>query len=305
MIKKIFRRDKKTKTPKPTDSVNSLEISSSRLSEISKERLLPDEEQGDDVSDSASMKVLGASTGSRECSSSESLNYGQLSEEARETKAEYKKTARKLNVAMQKLRRKEAKIKRRQRDIICMQRELCELTRLMHIANTQALSLDLAIDQTRMEMASLCSQIESSSEEDVIRKREPLCYKKLKNASTKGDIEKALSMIRGRQEALKHLEVLAYRKLLMHSNSLTNTSHQTSVSFGKDRKSADNFLVSFRNNRHVRVRPVPPPKPVVSSPTVRMNTHLQSAQNLLNELIQISVTGAANTAPTTPQQSDV
>lgn len=39
-----------------------------------------------------------------------------------------------------------------------MQRELCELTRLMHIANTQALSLDLAIDQTRMEMASLCSQ---------------------------------------------------------------------------------------------------------------------------------------------------
>lgn len=112
-------------------------------------------------------------------------------------------------------------------------------------------------------------------------------------------------MIRGRQEALKHLEVLAYRKLLMHSNSLTNTSHQTSVSFGKDRKSADNFLVSFRNNPHVRVRPVPPPKPVVSSPTVRMNTHLQSAQNLLNELIQISVTGAANTAPTTPQQSDV
>lgn len=104
MIKKIFRRDKKTKTPKPTDSVNSLEISSSRLSEISKERLLPGEEQGDDVSDSASMKVLGASTGSRECSSSESLNYGQLSEETRETKAEYKKTARKLNVAMQKLR---------------------------------------------------------------------------------------------------------------------------------------------------------------------------------------------------------
>lgn len=35
------------------------------------------------------------------------------------------------------------------------------------------------------------------------------------------------------------------------------------------------------------MRPVPPPKPVVSSPTVRMNTHLQSAQNLLNELIQI------------------
>lgn len=104
MIKKIFRRDKKTMTPKPTDSVNSLEISSSRLSEISKERLLPGEEQGDDVSDSASMKVLGASTGSRECSSSESLNYGQLSEETRETKAEYKKTARKLNVAMQKLR---------------------------------------------------------------------------------------------------------------------------------------------------------------------------------------------------------
>lgn len=105
MIKKIFRRDKKTKHPKPTDSVNSLDISSSRLSEISKERLLPDDEQGDDVSDSASLKVLGASTGSRECSSSESLNYhGQLSEEARETKAEYKKTARKLNVAMQKLR---------------------------------------------------------------------------------------------------------------------------------------------------------------------------------------------------------
>lgn len=41
-----------------------------------------------------------------------------------------------------------------------MQRELCELTRLMHIANTQALSLDLAIDQTKMEMASLCSQSE-------------------------------------------------------------------------------------------------------------------------------------------------
>lgn len=241
-----------------------------------------------------------------------------------------------------------------------MQRELCELTRLMHIANTQALSLDLAIDQTKMEMASLCSQsefcgkmfrydiiivyvhqqhvkapklyillaretkslerhihfatmplslfsfsVESSSEEDIIRKREPLCYKKLKNASTKGDIEKALSMIRGRQEALKHLEVLAYRKLLMHSNSLTNTSRQTSVSFGKDRKSADNFLVSFRNNTQGRVRPVPPPKPVVSSPTVRMNTHLQSAQNLLNELIQISVTGAANTAPAPSQQSDV
>lgn len=101
MIKKIFRRDKKTKTPKLTDSVNSLEISSSRLSEISKERLLSDDEQGDDVSDSASLKVLGASTGSRECSC---LNYGHLSEEARETKAEYKKTARKLNVAMQKLR---------------------------------------------------------------------------------------------------------------------------------------------------------------------------------------------------------
>lgn len=78
-----------------------------------------------------------------------------------------------------------------------------------------------------------------------------------------------------------------------------------SVSFGKDRKSADNFLVSFRNNTQGRVRPVPPPKPVVSSPTVRMNTHLQSAQNLLNELIQISVTGAANTAPAPPQQSDV
>lgn len=104
MIKKIFRRDKKTKTPKLTDSVNSLEISSSRLSEISKDRLLSDDEQGDDVSDSASLKVLGASTGSRECSSSEYLNYGHLSEEARETKAEYKKTARKLNVAMQKLR---------------------------------------------------------------------------------------------------------------------------------------------------------------------------------------------------------
>lgn len=104
MIKKIFRRDKKTKTPKLTDSVNSLEISSSRLSEISKDRLLSDDEQGDDVSDSASLKVLGASTGSRECSSSECLNYGHLSEEARETKAEYKKTARKLNVAMQKLR---------------------------------------------------------------------------------------------------------------------------------------------------------------------------------------------------------
>lgn len=57
-------------------------------------------------------------------------------------------------------RRKEAKVKRQQRDIVCMQRELCELTRLMHIANTQALSLDLAIDQTKMEMASLCSQSE-------------------------------------------------------------------------------------------------------------------------------------------------
>lgn len=156
-----------------------------------------------------------------------------------------------------------------------------------------------------MPLSLFSFSVESSSEEDIIRKREPLCYKKLKNASTKGDIEKALSMIRGRQEALKHLEVLAYRKLLMHSNSLTNTSHQTSVSFGKDRKSADNFLVSFRNNTQGRVRPVPPPKPVVSSPTVRMNTHLQSAQNLLNELIQISVTGAANTAPAPPQQSDV
>lgn len=57
-------------------------------------------------------------------------------------------------------RRKEAKVKRQQRDIVCMQRELCELTRLMHIANTQVLSLDLAIDQTKMEMASLCSQSE-------------------------------------------------------------------------------------------------------------------------------------------------
>ena len=50
------------------------------------------------------MQVTGASTGPRECSSSECLNNGHLSEEARETKAEYKKTARKLNVAMQKLR---------------------------------------------------------------------------------------------------------------------------------------------------------------------------------------------------------
>ena len=104
MIKKFFRRDKTAKSPKATDSVDSLEISSSRLSELSKEQLLPGDELDDNVSDSASMKVLGAETGSRDCFSNESLTCGQLSAEVRETKAEYRRTSRKLNASMQKLR---------------------------------------------------------------------------------------------------------------------------------------------------------------------------------------------------------
>lgn len=190
MIKKFFRRDKTAKSPKATDSVDSLEISSSRLSELSKEQLLSGDELDDNVSDSASMKVLGAETGSRDCSSNESLTCGQLSAEVRETKAEYRRTSRKLNASMQKLRsvarfekwhmligyliffmhlfltlfwlnrRKEAKIKRRQKEIVCMHHELSELARLMQQANCHADSLDLAIDQTKMEMASLCSQSE-------------------------------------------------------------------------------------------------------------------------------------------------
>lgn len=190
MIKKFFRRDKTAKSPKATDSVDSLEISSSRLSELSKEQLLSGDELDDNVSDSASMKVLGAETGSRDCSSNESLTCGQLSAEVRETKAEHRRTSRKLNASMQKLRsvarfekwhmligyliffmhlfltlfwlnrRKEAKIKRRQKEIVCMHHELSELARLMQQANCHADSLDLAIDQTKMEMAALCSQSE-------------------------------------------------------------------------------------------------------------------------------------------------
>nr|XP_022286344.1 uncharacterized protein LOC111099205 [Crassostrea virginica] len=299
MIKKFFRRDKTAKSPKATDSVDSLEISSSRLSELSKEQLLPGDEVDDNVSDSASMKVLGAETGSRDCSSNESLTCGQLSAEVRETKAEHRRTSRKLNASMQKLRRKEAKIKRRQKEIVCMHHELSELARLMQQANCHADSLDLAIDLTKMEMAALCSQIDSNVEE-TIRKREPLCYKKYKNASTKSDVEKALAMIRGRQDALRHLEVLTYRKLLMQT-SFKN------LSLSDFEGSQDSMVMSFRGRpqsaANCRARPVPPPKPAVTSPTGRMNSHLQSAQNLLNELIQISVSSATSGAQPTPQQT--
>ncbi|XP_061184923.1 uncharacterized protein LOC133192925 isoform X2 [Saccostrea echinata] len=283
MLKKLFRRGKKTKAVTQKDSAQSLEMSPARLSELSVERLLPESEQDDEDSDSASMKVLGASTGSRSCS--ESSSYARLNEDARETDGEYKKTCRQLNSAMQKFRRKEAKIKKRQRDIVCMHHELCELTRLMHLANVQANSLDQALDHTKMEMATLCSQ-NYDSEEDI-RKREPLCYKKFKNASTKADTEKVLNMIRGRQNALRHLEVLAYKKLLMHSNSLNNARIDINECSNKDKKSAEN-MASLRSRR----KPPTPPKPNFRSPGGRLNSHLQSAQTLLNELLQISGTVA-------------
>ncbi|XP_062576538.1 uncharacterized protein LOC134238426 isoform X2 [Saccostrea cucullata] len=283
MLKKIFRRGKKTKPVISTDSAQSLEMSPARLSG---EKLLSEYDQEESDSDSASMKVLGASTGSR--SGSESSSYARLNEDARETDGEYKNTCRKLNSAMQKFRRKEAKIKRRQRDIVCMHRELCELTRLMHLANVQAISLEQAVDHTKMEMTTLCSQYYDSEED--IRKREPLCYKKFKNASTKADTEKVLNMIRGRQNALRHLEVLAYKKLLMYSNNLINTRIDVNEASNKDKKSAEN-MASLQSRR----KPPTPPKPKVRSPSGRLNSQLQSAQTLLNQLLQM--TGTPNNGP--------
>lgn len=113
-------------------------------------------------------------------------------------------------------------------------------------------------------------------------------------------MEKALAMIRGRQDALRHLEVLTYRKLLMQT-SFKN------LSLSDFEGSQDSMVMSFRGRpqsaANCRARPVPPPKPAVTSPTGRMNSHLQSAQNLLNELIQISVSSATSGAQPTPQQT--
>lgn len=99
MLKKIFRRGRKTK---PADSSNSPEISSARLSELSEERLFSDNKKKDNVSESASMKVLAPSV--CEFCTAGRVNLEQLDQDALETDAEYVKTSRKLNAAMQKFR---------------------------------------------------------------------------------------------------------------------------------------------------------------------------------------------------------
>lgn len=156
----------------------------------------------------------------------------------------------------------------------------------------------------KLIVQSECIADDVDLEEDI-RKREPLCYKKFKNISTKVEAEKVLSVVRGRQKALQQLEVLTYKKLLAHSHGLDNISNGADdKNSSKDEKNMEIQLPSFRARAPDRPKPLPPPKPVLPNPTNRLNSHLHNANNLLNQLLHISITDEDH-GPLVSQESTV
>ncbi|KAL3846982.1 hypothetical protein ACJMK2_017922 [Sinanodonta woodiana] len=150
-----------------------------------------------------------------------------------------------LNSLLKKYKKKENLVAQKQKEVLMMETEVRELMRLCKILEDQASALEDDVQNKKCEMNAFGSLVAGDAEAEV-KKREPLYYKKYNNVKNANEAKHLLSIIRHKANAMRHLEIMTYQKLLDFQYQLKSEAvKQKTLLVKKDLSKRRNFEFVF------------------------------------------------------------
>ncbi|KAK3606991.1 hypothetical protein CHS0354_011860, partial [Potamilus streckersoni] len=141
--------------------------------------------------------------------------------------------------------KKEHLVTQKQKEVMMMETEVRELMRLCKILEDQTSALEEDVQNKKCEMNAFGSLVTGDAETEV-KKREPLYYKKYNNIKNVNEAKSLLSIIRHKANALRHLEIMTYQKLLDFQYQLkSEVVKQKTILVKKDSSKRRNFEFVF------------------------------------------------------------
>lgn len=161
---------------------------------------------------------------------------------------QYRTKTKELNSALRKYGRRARKLDRRAKEILQMNLEIQELRLMTKRCDLQMGALDEEARNARLERRMI-HNISSPDIDTEVKKKEPMYFKKYKNLRNGSDAKNLLGMVRQRQRALQHLEVMVYRKYLEYKGSSTMQTSKADTDQSASTAQVPSFSEMFQSIR--------------------------------------------------------